>query len=368
MSKNEVSASASNDETLIEEWLSECRTSETRRLYSRQIKKFQDWYKKPLSEFLCLDFKQMRNIALKFQNEQKETGIPVNSINSMVIALCSFARQNGKIIDMKGKRLRTQIDLTSHIFTNGDLTSMFDVADTQGKAILTTFTSLGWEVSAILNLKRCYINSLIEKARADKKTFVYRQDQRGKTGEPRFMVLNPLAIEWLEKWFHEWKGETIFEIQSEEGLNRIMKVLAKEAQIKTTGRIHSHLIRKWVMSGLSRAGFNEFQIKYILGKHIGLSDSTYLQNRQQEIEERYPEAYQKYLTLKPEKTSDEAKIKEMGKTIEQKYEAEIKSLKSEIEGMKKFLLANFSKTFESPEEEAHYDDEMKENDKKTRSA
>lgn len=54
------------------------------------------------------------------------------------------------------------------------------------------------------------------------------------------------------------------------------------------------------MSGLSRAGFNEFQIKYLMGKAIPLADLTYLQTLQQEIEERYPAAYERYLNVKSE--------------------------------------------------------------------
>ena len=52
------------------------------------------------------------------------------------------------------------------------------------------------------------------------------------------------------------------------------------------------------MSGLSRAGFNEFQIKYILGKAIPFTDMTYLQTLQQEIEIKYPKAYE-YVNIKP---------------------------------------------------------------------
>ena len=53
------------------------------------------------------------------------------------------------------------------------------------------------------------------------------------------------------------------------------------------------------MSGLSRSGFNEYQIKYVLGKAIPMSDMVYLQSLEIEIRERYPEAYENYLNLNP---------------------------------------------------------------------
>jgi len=55
------------------------------------------------------------------------------------------------------------------------------------------------------------------------------------------------------------------------------------------------------MSGLSRSGFNEFQIKFAMGKTIPLSDQTYLLTLEEEIRKRYPKAYESYLSIKPEK-------------------------------------------------------------------
>lgn len=52
------------------------------------------------------------------------------------------------------------------------------------------------------------------------------------------------------------------------------------------------------MSGLSLAGLNEFQIKFLVGKAILATDMTYLYGLQQQIEERYPEAFENYLYLK----------------------------------------------------------------------
>jgi hypothetical protein len=296
-----------NDEQIIKEWLDECRTENTRLSYKHSIEVFQQWYKKPLSEFLALDTKEMRHVALKFQNEPhphidkkgREIGVMrQNSVSSVLTALGSLVSQNGKTLQLRGKRLRTQIDLDSHVFTNGDLVSLFDLGDTQEKAILAAFTSLGWEVASVLGLKRSFIDGLIRKARADRQEYVYFHNQRGKTGALRLGVLNPLALEWLEKWLIEWHGESLFMLKTKCGVNRMMRRLAKEAQIKTTGRVHSHLIRKWVMSGLSRAGFNDFQIKYVMGKSIPVSDGTYLQTLETEIEERYPGAYENYLNIK----------------------------------------------------------------------
>jgi integrase len=294
------------DQELIAEWLDECRTQSTRQLYSNNIKLFQEWYQKPLKTFLVLDAKAMRHEALRFQTflaerTTKRNGLmTANSIISALTALGSFCTFNDKTLNLRGKRLRTRIDLTSHTFTNGELSRLFDIGTTEEKAILATFCSLGWEVSSLLELKRPFIESLIGQAKEEKKDFVYFQSQRPKTGALRLGVLNPLAIEWLSKHLQQSKSETLFRFTTKEGVNAMVKRLAREAHIAKTGRIHTHLIRKWVMSGLSRAGFNEFQVKYLLGKAIPLSDMTYLQTLQQEIETKYPKAYE-YVNIKPAK-------------------------------------------------------------------
>jgi hypothetical protein len=57
-------------------------------------------------------------------------------------------------LQLKGKRVRRKMDIESHNFSNGDLAKMFKIADTRQKALIALDTSLGWEVSAALGLKR----------------------------------------------------------------------------------------------------------------------------------------------------------------------------------------------------------------------
>lgn len=332
------------DQQLIGEWLDECRTQSTKQLYGNNIRLFQEWYQKPLETFLALEPKAMRHEALKFQSflaerTTKRNGLmTANSIISALTALGSFCTFNDKTLNLRGKRLRTRIDLTSHVFTNGELSRLFDIGTTEEKAILATFCSLGWEVSSLLELKRSFIESKINQAKEEKKDFIYFQSQRPKTGALRLGVLNPLAIEWLSKHLQQSSGDRLFRYTTKEGVNALIQRLAREAQITKTGRIHTHLIRKWVMSGLSRAGFNEFQIKYLLGKAIPLSDMTYLQTLQQEIETKYPKAYE-YVNIKPARivtVVDEELTQELQKEREKTalYEKRIKALEdksSELE-------------------------------------
>lgn len=300
----------------VQGWLEECRKSSTRASYETGIKAFFRWYKGTYEEFLALDAKALRHLLLQYisQNPTQKsntTSAVVNRVNAFLFYLdkpVSFRR---------GERPRTTPDLDSHNFSNGDLSSMFDVGNTKGKALLSLMVSTGWEISADLELTRAQVEQLLARAQSEGEKFIYWRSIRKKTGVPRFGVLNPLAIEWLSKWLKESAAYTprkrkadrktadrplseLFDL-TEEGVNKMLRRLAADAGIVVTGRVHAHRIRGWVMSGLSRAGWNEFQIKFLVGKAIPVQDMTYLQTLELEIAERYPKAYTDYLNIKPER-------------------------------------------------------------------
>lgn len=320
----------------IKSWLEECRSNGTRHSYSARIKTYFTWYNKPVGEFLSLSPEEKRHVALQFQNEVRGAkGRRDNTICSTLGALNSFLDTYDMKINFKGKMVRREMDLDSHTFSNGDLTKMFDLGNTKEKALLSLAVSLGWEVSAVLGLPRRQLQSYIDRARSERKQFFYFLSQRAKTNAPRLGVLNPLALEWCGKWLTQSENfiprqrkkdkqirvvSDVFDI-TEEGANKIMRRLAKEAHIVTTGRVHFHKLRGWVISGLSRAGFNEFQIKFCVGKAIPMTDFTYLQTLQMEIEDRYPKAFEEQLNLK---TPIRAVV-DLSKNLEQKT-AELSAL------------------------------------------
>ena len=295
-----------NDQNLIREWLLECRSPSTARLYEYAIGVFRDWWQKPLTEFLSLETKEMRHTAILFQNALTGGWLPrnnrkkrftPNTVTSMLTALGSFCTFNEKTLRMRGKRVRGTIDVTSHRYSTADLTKMLNVSSIQEKALLTSLCSTGWEISAVLALDPTFLRNLILKAQEQQQQFIYFLSQRGKTGAIRLGVLNPLAVEWLTEHLKTTAGPRLFAYANPDTVNKMIKRLAREAHIMVTGRVHTHRIRAWVMSGLSRAGFNEWQTKLLLGKAIPVQDMTYLETLRQEIEERYPKAYEQYLDI-----------------------------------------------------------------------
>jgi site-specific recombinase XerD len=330
----------------VEKWLEECRKPSTRRIYKSSIKRFFKWYPGTYEEFIGLDPKELHHVLRTFISQNSSEN--PNTIGGVVARVNAFLLYLDKpVVFRRGERPRPQPDVDSHVFSNGDLSRMFDVASTKEKALLALMVSLGWEISAVLELDPELLRALVARAKAEGEQFIYWRSIRQKTGVPRLGVLNPLALEWLDKWLVESRGakkrkrkadkktadrpvSALFDLGAE-GVNKMLRRLAKDAGIVVTGRLHVHKIRGWVMSGLSRAGWNEFQIKFLVGKAIPLRDSTYLQTLELEIREKYPKAYAEYMNIKPERI-----VKVVDEETRRKA-AEVDTLQREIKELRQMF-------------------------------
>jgi integrase len=282
-----------------EEWLSE-QSSSTRQHYDKRMQNFLSSMGLTIEAFTELTPKEMKHIVLEFRAKSEKEGMPQNSILAHVCAVRSYCVSIEKPLLFKKNQLgKVQADTDSHVFSNGDLKGLFEIGNTFEKALIATSVSLGWEISSVLNLDRDKIKARLAHAKQNNEQFIFFKDTRSKTGESRFAVLNPLAVERLTKYLDSSEeSEKLFPI-TEDGVNKLLKRLANASGLKATGAIRFHNIRKWLMSRLSRCGFGEFQIKYLMGKAIPVSDATYLQTLETDIEEKYPKVYNEYLNINP---------------------------------------------------------------------
>jgi len=286
------------DNKEIQSWLSEYHNRITKRNMRLRIKDFLNSINMSPEDFIKLSSKEAKHIVLQYQAKEKAKGTPNNTILSNVTAPRALFKYLEKPLALKGKLVKIQRAQNRHYFSNGDLSKMFDVADIRGKAMIATASSLGWAMSDFRSLERNKIETLIARAKDNNEQFVYFKHQRRKTGAESLGVLNPLSIEWLSKWFAKSKGEKIFDL-SADMINKDLQRFAEEAQIKTTGNVSFHAFRAWTFTSLVKAGLSEFECKYLVGKTIPLSDSTYLINLEEQIKKKYPAAYNSYLNIKP---------------------------------------------------------------------
>ena len=332
-------------------WLSECRSKATRSGYTYASNLFFAWLQKAknvsLAQFKDLSPRDMKHLVLEFQNsEPKGQGrvfrskhkhrdirsnirtvepapLSKNAINGVLTAIQSFCMYLEKPLLLKGKRVGIEDDVHSHYFANGDLGGMFDVCDLKGKAIISTAASLGWEVSDFLALPRLLVEAHIKKAEIEGKQFIFFQTTRTKTNQPRLAVLNPLAVESLKNWLQVNPTERLFDM-TKSGITKFMRATARKANLTTTGTVRFHRIRAWTFNSLLKGGFSEPEAKYIIGKAIPHSDSTYLRLKEG-IEEKYPKLYEAYLNIKPA-----AVVQVIDQEKEKELKAEIAGLKARL--------------------------------------
>jgi len=299
---------------LVSEWLAEIRRETTRETYRYRFSNFLEYHAITPEALLRLPQKEARTLCLRYQNEKTQEA--ENTRLGVLSTVSSFlAHHEQPIYWKRNQKIKPRVDTSSHIFTNGDLTKMFEVADIRDKSLLALATSLGWELDGFIDLKRETIRQLLERAKANDEQFIYFQNIRQKTGVPRLGIINPLAVEWLTKWLtvsetleKQKRKSTSRRITSKErvsnvfdltgnGVRYALQTLAKKANLKLVGRVRFHNLRKWTMSGLSRSGFNEFEVKYCVGKSIPMTDFVYLTNIADAIKEKYPSAFDHYLNL-----------------------------------------------------------------------
>jgi len=344
----------------IEAWLSECRTKSTRNVYVWRISLFFKWLqserKLSLLEWKALTPKEMKTLALQFQNsEPKGEGRTIhskhihrgltshdrfvepkalsrNTISGVLTALQSFCVYLEKpLVFKRGSRFPVEDDDHSHYFVNGDLAKMYDVSDFKGKAILACATSLGWEVSDFLALDRPLIEQHMKKADEEKREFIYFETRRTKTHVPRLAVLNPLAIESLKSWLPVNPTTRMFDM-TKSGIVKFMQSTAKKANLTTTGPVRFHRIRAWTFNSLLKAGFSDSEAKYIVGKAIPHSDGTYLRLREG-IEQKYPKFYDEHLNIKPTHMLVQEDLRKENETLKE----QLKRLDDKFSGLEKLV-------------------------------
>jgi hypothetical protein len=183
---------------LIHRWLRLKRSENTKYDYLLKISAFLEHFNLTPEELKDMEPKEVRELCLVYQNDMRAK-LANNTILGGLTAVSSFMSHWDKEINWKrNTKVKPKPDVSSHVFSNGDLSAMFKVGNIRDKAIIALATSLGWEISGFVDLKREKTIKLIERAEETGQKFVYFRDIRQKTGEPRLGILNPLALNGLE--------------------------------------------------------------------------------------------------------------------------------------------------------------------------
>lgn len=320
-------------------WLSEYSKDSTRVQNRFRFGLYLKWTgktdKQLVEEF---DQKKVRSQILQFQNyllneyqavdakgrPKPKKGLAKGTVRAIIGAVRAFyTSQRESVKGLNGKIVKYGVAKGEHVFSTSDLRKMWHVANTRDKAILAFGCSLGWGVSGISEMEREFFEKLVKRARSEGLEFIAFDWERVKTGAQIYGILTPVAMNSIKRWLEKTKdseSKWLWSINSTghlsvDALNDILRYLAKEAGIVTTGRIRWHLLRKWLISSLSTAGLVEWETKLVTGKEIPVSDATYLAGLKQSAYEKYCKAYPEHLSL-VSYTNDTTKIEQVSERIE----------------------------------------------------
>jgi len=302
------------------QWIKECYpTSNAQSIwkYKDRLNSWFEFLKMTDAEFIE-DFKRSvdkyqwaRDTGTKivaFYNSMIQGGYSVNTGRNYASSARAFSRDMcTPLMVRRGKIAKAESSSGEHEFSRIELAKMFYVGDVRGKAVLATAVALGFSIEDFSELKRDFIESLVTKSLTEKIDFVGFSYKRGKTNVESRSHTTPEMANSLKSWF-----EYIDAKRAEKGLpksewvwcngnhghlnaqtlNDIIKDLVKKANVAVTGSIRFHLLRKYVMSTVHTAGFSSWETKRVCGKEIPTSDDTYLQQLNQDIDKKFPQAYE----------------------------------------------------------------------------
>jgi hypothetical protein len=251
--------------------------------------------------------KQFGQKALAFYNSRVQEGMATNTARAEVSTVRAFCRDNATTLIIPRRKIaKAKSAKGEHEFTLTELQQMYHAGDTLEKAVVSTAVSLGYHVEDFSELKRDFIEGLVNKALEQKIDFIGFSHERTKTGVSARSHLTPDAVHALKEWFgyidqkrtekglgkSEWvwangNGGHIID----KTFNAMVKELCKKANVTTTGKMRFALFRKFLMGALSDAKLNAFLIKRAVGKEVSSSDDTYLQHLDRQLDESFHEVY-----------------------------------------------------------------------------
>ena len=294
----------------MEAWLSEYSNEGSRRISRGRFERFLEFTGKSPQQLVDeFDQKIARHLILTFQSWLlNKKSYSKHTVKSAIGSVRGFyASQCAPIHGLRGKLVQAKRPAQrEHQFSTSDLQRMYHIANTRDKAILAVGCYFGWKVSAIRGMKRKFYEDVVKRARSEEKEFISFWAERKKEDEIRLAILNPCALDALERWLEKtkdsesnwlWTNGDKKKPLTPDTFNDILRSLVKEAGIVTIGKIRWHLLRKWLMVTLSNAGFGEWETKLIVGKAIPSSDMTYLEGLRTIIIPKYQQAYSRFLSL-----------------------------------------------------------------------
>lgn len=317
----------------LDNWLSKAaNNTQTRRLWKQRFEKFSSWVEKTkqlncmadeVDDVIRKDFETMPSHI--FQDKYKDvlmkylaslSNLNQNSALAYISGVRSFFTNEAASINLiKSRMPKTQMAMNEHRFSLQELHAMWLVADTEGKARLSTAVSLGWAAGDFIGLETSYIKKLLNNIDADGfSSFDYIRPKEHSRGRG---ILNPDSIRDLKNYLHQVpeSQKNLWTLTTQEGLNFWLKALVRESGLKENGTIRFHLIRKYLFD-IAESQIGLYEAKLLVGKRIPMSDETYLHGIEDRLLEKYKRLAYPLLRLNGSENGNGNKLSDLSKKLE----------------------------------------------------
>ena len=286
-----------------------------------------------VTEYYCIDKPQMiqrwrRDYGTTIYNYYKwlrQKGYKHNSARRMAFTVSKFLKKTCESIIFETKISRgVESTKIEHEFLTEQLKQMFLVGNIEQKAILQTGVNLGFRVNDFLNLPREPFIKAINDVKAGAKTPYLLKLETQKEAVIAHAMLTKNTLDVLDQNLKTAPQSTKLFDKTERQLNYMIKSLWKKAfpQHKAEAKnVFWHLLRKYFVTMALGAGVDSTLIKFIVGKRVDTSFSTYCQRIKPEKEFQKVLSYielSSYISVEPRTYEEQqAIIKMLVETVKQ---------------------------------------------------
>ena len=261
------------DMSKVNDWLGTIPSPQTRKNYLNGIRRFEEFYQKPIESLLILDDTELGHIVEKFYSHLKQNH-PQNSCRNLVNCPIQYFKYFGKSPKYK-KSLgiyTTTLTTRDHMLTVDEAREMWKIASLEEKVMLKTWL-LGLRIGDACRLEWQQFNL---KPSEEPQEILIGTHKEGITAhvscDSEFQKL-------LEKQILNLNKENKYLFQSEKGghvkekqLLRRLQSLQKKAGIDSKGKVFGwHIGRKLFLRTCAELGITSWNAQMMCGKAVDKS-------------------------------------------------------------------------------------------------
>lgn len=259
----------------VEIWLEGIPSKQTKKSYRNALRKFEEWYKRPIESLIGSSDEATRTVE-RFFCYLKENYCQ-NTARSTTNGVIQYFKAHKTEIKLR-KALNvyhTVVTIRDHQLTTSEVQAMAKVADLREQLILKV-GFLGLRIGDVANL-RWKTFDVYGEPPIEIEIMTHKEDQIART------FIDSEMKELLDVYLQQIDKSNPYLFQSKrqgnlsgKRIDEILKQLFERAGLKTSKILRWHCFRKLVMRTAMELGLNSWSIKIMVGKAVSADITTYI--------------------------------------------------------------------------------------------